>query len=38
MHAVVGAVIAATAQLLEQTLGRAAFTPRQLRFLLQDLA
>ena len=36
MHAVVRAVIAAPAQLLEQTLGRASFPPWQLRFLLQD--
>ena len=37
VHAVVRAVIAAPAQLLEQTLRRAAFPPRQLGFLLQDL-
>ena len=37
MHAVVGAVVSAPAQLLEQPLGRAAFPLRQLGFLLQDL-
>ena len=37
MHAVVGAVISAPAQLLEQPLGRAALPLRQLGFLLQDL-
>ena len=37
VHAVVGAVIAASAQLLEQTLRRAALPPRQAVFLLQDL-
>jgi hypothetical protein len=36
MHAVVGAVVAATAQFLKQTLRRAAFPPWQLGFLLQD--
>jgi hypothetical protein len=36
MHAVVGADIAAPAQLLEQTLGRAAFPPWQLCLPLQD--
>ena len=37
MHAVVGAVISAPAQLLEQPLRRPAFSLRQLGFLLQDL-
>ena len=37
MHAVVGAVISAPAQFLEQPLGRAALPLRQLGFLLQDL-
>src|SRR6202140_815355 len=37
MHAVVGAVISAPAQLLEQPLRRPAFALRQLGFLLQDL-
>ena len=37
MHAVMRAIVTATAQLFEQALGRAAFPPRQLRFLLQDL-
>ena len=37
MHAVVRAIVTATAQLFEQALGRAAFPPRQLCFLLQDL-
>ena len=37
MHAVVGAVISASAQLLKQPLGRTAFAPRELAFLLQDL-
>ena len=37
MNAVVGAVISAPAQFLEQPLGRAALTLRQLGFLLQDL-
>ena len=37
VHAIVRAVIAAPAQLLEQTLRRAPLPPRQLRFLLQDL-
>ncbi len=37
MHAVVGAVISAPAQLLEQPLGRAALPLRQLGFLLDDL-
>ena len=37
VHAIVRTVIAAPAQLLEQPLRRAAFPPRQLRFLLQDL-
>jgi hypothetical protein len=35
MHAVVRAIVTATAQLFEQALGRAAFPPRQLCFLLQ---
>ena len=37
VHAVVGAVIAAPTQLLEQPLGRSPLPPRQLGFLLQDL-
>src|ERR1700682_6737396 len=37
MHAVVGAVISAPAQFLEQALGRAALPLRQLGFLLDDL-
>ena len=37
MHAVVGAVIAASAQLLEQALCRTAFPPGEMNFLLQDL-
>src|SRR5260221_12654449 len=37
MHAVVGAVISAPTQLLEQPLGRAALPLRQIGFLLQDL-
>jgi hypothetical protein len=37
VHAIVRAVIAAPAQLLEQTLRRATFPPRQLGFALQDL-
>jgi hypothetical protein len=37
MHAVVGAVISAPAQLLEQPLRRPAFSLRQPCFLLQDL-
>ena len=37
MHAVVGAVVAAPAQLLEQALGRATLPPRQLGFLLKNL-
>ena len=37
MHAVVRAVIAAPAQLLEQPLRRPALPPRQISFLLQDL-
>jgi hypothetical protein len=38
MHAVVGAIVTATAQLFEQALGRATFPPRQLCFLLQPAA
>jgi hypothetical protein len=37
MHTVVGTVISAPAQLLEQPLGRAALPLRQLGFLLDDL-
>jgi len=37
MNAIVGAVITATTQFLEQTLRRAALPPRQGVFLLQDL-
>ena len=37
MYAVVGAVIAASAQLLEQALCRTAFPPRKMNFLLQNL-
>src|SRR5450631_2496043 len=37
MHAVVSAVVAVTAQLLEQALGRAALPPEQALFLLQNL-
>src|SRR5271154_1021630 len=37
MHAVVGAIIAAPAQLLEQALRRPTLAPGQFRFLLQDL-